>query len=253
MIPCPSCALDNPDDGKFCTGCGAKLAPLPPPPPAAPEATAVPGGPSRFCNACGAKVPADSTFCTSCGRPTAPAPPGTGPETGVGGRAAGASSASAAAYLAALDGRLAAAGFKAIDAPAVLGLDRFLRRKKFELMQVGMVTAVCGVKVLDGPATASYVKDYSKAVFDAAVGKKGFFARNAVQQLLVYPVLVVPSAKAGVAEFLSSHWPKHWMAFEFPVVAALGTGEILLHRGTPVWQALSHAGFRKQAESLFAV
>lgn len=234
MIACPTCAMDNPDDGKFCTGCGAKLAP-PPPPLAAPDAAAASGGPARFCNDCGAKVPADSKFCTACGRSAAPAP------------------ASAAAYLAALDGRLAAAGFEAIDPPAVLGLDRFLRRKKFELMQVGMVTAVCGVKVLDGPAAASYVKDYSKAVFDAAVGKKGFFARNAVQQLLVYPVLAVPSAEAGVAEFLSSHWPKHWMAFEFPVVAALGTGELLLYRGTPVWQALSHAGFRKQAESLFAV
>ena len=239
MIPCPSCALENPDDGKFCTGCGSKLALAPP----APDAAAAFGGPARFCNECGAKVPADSVFCTACGRSTAVAPPGAGPS----------SSASAASYLAALDERLAAAGFEKTDAPAVLGLDRFLRRKKFELMQIGMVTAVCGVKVFDGPATASYVKDYSKAVFDAAVGKKGFFARNAVQQLLVYPVLVVPSAEAGVAEFLSSHWPKHWMAFEFPVVASIGTGELLLHRGTPVWQALAHGGFRKQAESLFAV
>lgn len=252
MIACPTCALDNPDDGKFCIGCGAKLA-APPPLPAAPDTAAAGGGPSRFCNECGAKVPADSKFCTACGRSTAPPSTGAGPEAGAGGRPGGAASASAAAYLAALDGRLAAAGFEAIDAPAVLGLDRFLRRKKFELMQVGMVTAVCGVKILDGPATASYVKDYSKAVFDAAVGKKGFLARNAVQQLLVYPVLAVPSAEAGVAEFLSSHWPKHWMAFEFPVVAALETGELLLHRGTPVWQALSHGGFRKQAESLFAV
>jgi hypothetical protein len=252
MIACPSCAFENPDDGKFCTGCGAKLTP-PPPPPAAPEAAAGPGGPSRFCNECGARVPADSRFCTACGRSTEPISPGAGQEAGAGGRAGGAASASAAAYLVALDERLAAAGYEKIDAPAVLGLDRFLRRKKFELMQIGMVTAVCGVKVLDGPATPPYVKDYSKAVFDAAVGKKGFLARNAVQQLLVYPVLVVPSAEAGVAEFLSSHWPKHWMAFEFPVVVAIGTGELLLHRGTPVWQALSHGGFRKQAESLFAL
>jgi hypothetical protein len=230
MIPCPSCAFDNPDDGKFCTSCGATL--LPPPPP---QPVAAAEGPARFCTECGARVPKDSRFCTACGKTTEPGREG----IRVPGQAGG---ASAAAYLAALDERL-----------AVLGLDRFLRRKKFELMQVGMVTAVCGVKTLSEPATVAYVKDYSKAVFDAAVSKKGFLARNAVQQLLVYPVLVVPSVEAGVAEFLGSHWPKHWMAFEFPVVVSLGTREILLHRGTPVWQALSHSGFRKQAESLFAV
>jgi hypothetical protein len=238
MIKCPSCALENPNDGKFCTGCGAKL--LPPPPP-----TAAAEGPKRFCTECGANLPVDSKFCVACGKSFA------APDLGGGGAAAG-PIADAGDYLATLDQRLAAANFEKVEAPAVLGLDRFLRRKKFELAQIGVVTAVCGVKVLAQPATAAYVKDFSRAVFDAGTSKKGFLARNAMQQLLVYPVLVAPSAEAGVAEFLAGHWPKHWMAFEFPVVAALGTREILMHRSTPVWQALSHAGFKKQAESLFA-
>jgi Double zinc ribbon len=241
MIKCSACALENPDDGKFCTGCGAKLLPPPPPAPSASE------GPVRFCTECGAKIPPDSKFCTSCGRTTdaAAAGPGGAPPAGSG-------LASAAAYLAGLDQRLAANGFEAIEAPAVLGLDRFLRRKKFELAQIGMVTAVCGVKTLDRPASAAYVKDFSRAVFDAAASKKGFLARNALQQLLAYPVLVAPAVEPGVAEFLAGHWPKHWMAFEFTVVVSLGTREVLMHRSTPVYQALSHAGFKKQAESLFA-
>jgi hypothetical protein len=239
MIKCPSCALENPDDGRFCTNCGATLAPPPAPP----------AGPARFCTECGAKVPADSKFCIACGlsfgqnREAA----GGAPQT----PAAGAPTAQA--YLAALDARLAQNGFEPIEPPAVLGLDRFLRRKKFELAQVGMVTAVCGVKTLAEAATAAYVKDYSKAVFEFAVSKKGFLARNAVPQLVVYPVLVAPAADPGVGAFLDSHWPKHWMAFEFPVVVSLGTKELLLHRPTPVWQALSHGGFKKQAEILFAV
>lgn len=242
MIKCPSCAFENPEDGKFCTGCGKALERLP----AAPE------GPAKFCTECGVKIPADSKFCTACGQgfeagATAPAAgPATAPTSVTG-------SPLASDYLAALDSRLAASGFEKIDPPAVLGLDRFLRRKKFELAQIGMVSAVCGVKVLTEAATTAYVKDFSKAVFDFAVSKKGFFARNAFQQLLVYPVLVAPSAEAGVAAFLESHWPKHWMAFEFPIVVSLGTKELLLHRSTPVYQALSHSGFRKQAESLFAV
>mgnify|MGYP002263428393 CR=1 FL=1 len=58
MIKCGSCAFENPDDGKFCTGCGQALVR----PPAAPE------GPAKFCTECGAKIPADSNFCISCGK-----------------------------------------------------------------------------------------------------------------------------------------------------------------------------------------
>jgi hypothetical protein len=246
MIKCPSCAFENPEDGKFCTSCGKTLEPPP----------AAPAGPGKFCTECGARIPADSKFCTACGKgfesgASGPAAGGQAPPVHIATQAGG--SALAADYLAALDSRLAASGFEKIDPPAVLGLDRFLRRKKFELAQIGMVSAVCGVKVLTEAATTAYVKDFSKAVFDFAVSKKGFFARNAFQQLLVYPVLVAPSADAGVAAFLDSHWPKHWMAFEFPVVVSLGTKELMLHRSTPVYQALSHSGFKKQAESLFAL
>jgi hypothetical protein len=245
MTKCPSCFFENPDDGKFCTACGQTLDS---PPPAASE------GPAKFCTECGAKIPADSKFCTSCGKGFEAAGAGGGatvppvnvpPQGGV--------DASSSAYLAALDARLASNGFEKIDPPAVLGLDRFLRRKKFELAQIGMVTAVCGVKVLTEAATTPYLKDFSKAVFDFAVSKKGFFARNAFQQLLVYPVIVAPAVEAGVGAFLDSHWPKHWMAFEFPVVVSLGTRELLMHRSTPLYQPLSHSGFKKQAESLFAL
>jgi predicted nucleic acid-binding Zn ribbon protein len=245
MIKCPTCGFENPEDGKFCTGCGQALVRPP----------AVPDGPAKFCTECGAKIPADSKFCTACGKGFAPAgapEPGPAPAGHVAGSPGG-GAAFAADYLAGLDARLAASGFEKIEPPAVLGLDRFLRRKKFELAQIGVVTAVCGVKVLSEPATAAYVKDYSRAVFEFANAKKGFFARNALQQLLVYPVLIAPAADAGVMEFLASHWPKHWMGFEFTVVASLGTRELLMHRSTPVWQALSHSGFKKQAESLFAI
>lgn len=246
MIKCPSCSFENPEDGKFCMGCGKALAPPPAPAPGA-------DGPPRFCTECGAKIPADSKFCTACGQAFGTPGPGASASTAGGaGAPLPGQGGDAAAYLSELDARLAQSGFEPVEAPAILGLDRFLRRKKFELAQIGVVTVVCGVKALAQPATPAYVKDFSKAVFDAAVSKKGFFARNALQQLLVYPVLVVPSVEAGVAEFLAGHWPKHWMAFEFTVVVSLGTKEALMHRSTPVWQALSHTGFKKQAESLFA-
>ena len=234
MIKCPSCAFENPEDGKFCTNCGKTILL----PPAAPE------GPARFCTDCGGKIPADSKFCTACGKPF-------GAE-GVPIPAAGQAAPLALDYLAALDGRLAQNGFEKLEPPAVLGLDRFLRRKRFELAKVGMITTICGVKALPEAATAAYVKDFSKAVFDFATSKKGFLARNAFQQLLVYPVLVAPAVDACVEAFLDSYWNKHWMAYEYPVVVSLGTRQLLLHKSTPVWGAIFHASFKKEAESLFA-
>jgi len=235
MVKCPSCTFENPEDGKFCTNCGKTILL----PPSAPDA------PMRFCTDCGGKIPADSKFCTACGKPF-------GAE-GVSAPAAGTAAPPTPDYLAAIDGRLAQNGFEKMELPAVLGLDRFLRRKRFELAKVGMITTICGVKSLPEAATTAYVKDFSKAVFDFATSKKGFLARNAFQQLLVYPVLVAPSVDAGVEAFLDSYWNKHWMAYEYPVVVSLGTRQLLLHKSTPVWGAAFHAGFKKEAESLFAV
>jgi hypothetical protein len=238
MVKCPFCAFENPEDGKFCTNCGKTVAPPP-------ATAAAPDVPPRFCTDCGGKIAADSKFCTACGKPF-------GAE-GVTAPAGGAAAPPALDYLAALDTRLAQNGFEKLEPPAVLGLDRFLRRKRFELAKVGQITTICGVKALPEAATAAYLKDFSKAVFDFATSKKGILARNAFQQLLVYPVLIAPAIDAGLEAFLDSYWNKHWMAYEYPVVVSLGTRQLLLHKSTPVWGAAFHASFKKEAESLFAV
>jgi len=248
MVKCPSCAFENPEDGKFCTNCGITFLL----PPAAPDA------PARFCTDCGGKIPADSKFCTICGK-TIGQEGGHVPEVHVPTQGAAPTSGAgilappALDYLATLDSRLATNGFEKLEPPAVLGLDRFLRRKRFELAKVGQITTICGVKALPETATAAYLKDFSKAVFDFATSKKGILARNAFQQLLVYPVLIAPAIDAGLEAFLDSYWNKHWMAYEYPIVVSLGTRQLLLHRSTPVWGAAFHAGFKKEAESLFTV
>jgi class 3 adenylate cyclase len=44
---CPKCARDNPDDARFCVGCGNRF--------------------GRRCAKCGAENPADASFCKQCG------------------------------------------------------------------------------------------------------------------------------------------------------------------------------------------
>ncbi len=191
------------------------------------------------CPSCGFENPDDGRFCTDCGTPlgTGAAPPPVVPAP-----------ADATAFLAALDVRLAQAGFEPAAIPAPPGLDRWLRRVRFEIVQVGRVTVTCGVRVQAGAATVAGIREFSRTVFGAATARRSPF-----EQMLVHPVLVAPAAEPGVGAFLESHWPTHLLAFEFPVVVAWGTRELLLHRSTPLWGAVFHAGFRGEAERWFAI
>lgn len=234
MIQCSACGLQNPDDGKFCTDCGKPLAQAPP----------APAGTTAFCTNCGARMPADSRFCTACGVPVGsgtaavtPAP-GQAPANGE--------------YLPVLDARLAGNGFEKLEVPALLILDRWMRRKRFELAKTGMITTFCGIKLMNAPANAAAIRSFSESVFGFALSKKGFLARNAFQQLLVYPVLVAPSLESDVEAFLDSYWNTHYMAYEYPVAVSLATQQLAMHRPTPIWGAAFHGSFRREAESLFA-
>ncbi|NPV91619.1 MAG: RDD family protein [Firmicutes bacterium] len=86
---CSKCGTPNPDNSKFCQGCGNGLAvdqpaaqppaPPPSPPPAAPppptaapaswQASAAPGPAGWTCPNCRSQVGADKAFCTYCGTP----------------------------------------------------------------------------------------------------------------------------------------------------------------------------------------
>jgi hypothetical protein len=267
MARCQSCGTDNPDDSKFCTGCGAALVP------AAPAIEA-------RCSACGATLPADSRFCVACGRPAAaagpPAPahcascgaklePGSAfctacgiplaasarPAGGESPQAAGDLEAALAAYWAGLNGRLGQAGFEVVGQAAGLEADRVFKRQRFDLAKAGKVTTLCAVKWVPGALSAEAARSYSQTVFNFASGQKALLGRSSYQPLVVYPVLVSPACPPEVQTFLSSHWPKRLQAYEFPVVVALATKELFCHRSTPVWGMAFHAGFVREAGLLF--
>jgi len=264
MTKCRSCGTDNPEDSKFCTGCGAAVAPP------------VPAG-SPGCAGCGAAVPADSKFCVECGQPVGvprPAPPahctncgaklepgsefcvGCGvqvapPPPPFGSSGAGDTDAALAAYWALLDTRLGPAGFEAVGRGAGLDADRVFKRQRFDLGKAGKVTTLCAIKWIPGAPTAEAVRVFSETVFTFASTQKALLARSSFQPLVVYPVILSPACPPEAQAFLSSHWPKRFQAYEFPVVVALATKELFCHRSTPVWGLAFHAGFVREAETLF--
>jgi hypothetical protein len=165
--------------------------------------------------------------------------------------AAGGTEVALATYWVLLDSRLASAGFEIIEQAAGLDADRVLRRQRFELAKAGKVTTLCAVKWFPGTLTAESVRSYSQTVFNFANTQKKLLARSAFQPLVVYPVLVSPVCPPDAQAFLNSHWPKRFQAYEFPVVIALGSKELFCHRSTPLWGMAFHAGFVREAESLF--
>jgi len=263
MIKCQSCGMDNPEDSKFCTGCGAATAP---PAPAggltcAGCGAAVPedskfcvacgqpvgaprSAPAAHCTNCGAKLEPGSEFCAGCGVQVAPQPP-------TGGAGTGDSDTALAAYWSLLDNRLGPAGFVAVGQAAGLDADRVFKRQRFDLAKAGKVTTLCAVKWVPGAPTAESVGVFSQTVFTFAGSQKALLARSGFQPLVVYPVIVSPACPPEAQAFLSSHWPKRFQAYEFPVVVALATKEIFCHRSTPVWGMAFHAGFVREAETLF--
>ncbi len=223
MIKCPTCAFENPDDGKFCTACGKTLA-------APPPATNGPEGPARFCTECGAKVPADSKFCTACGKGFEG-----GAAAGSGGRvppgdvpapvlAGGAGGARVRRGLSRRPRRAAGRQRLREDRPAGRARPRPLPAP--EEVRAGPGRHGHGGLRRQGPDRSG------DRGLRQGLQQGGLRVRR-LQEGLLRPERLAAAPRLPRAHrprgrgrrrrsSSSSHWPKHWMAFEFPVVVSLG-------------------------------
>ncbi len=63
-VKCPSCSADNPAGAKFCSSCGASLAP---PSVKCPNCAADNPSGAKFCSSCGTALAAAAAHCSQCG------------------------------------------------------------------------------------------------------------------------------------------------------------------------------------------
>jgi len=220
-----------PADAKFCVGCGR---------PVVGQAAPV----IDQCRACGAKLEPGSQFCTSCGAPATS--PAEGQPVPI-----ATQDADTTAYLALLDQRMAQAGFLAAGAMTGLEANRIYTRQRYELKLLNKVTTFCAIKWMPGLVTADSIRLYSEALLRQAQAQRSTFSRITVQALFTYPVIVTNACSPDVCAYLEAYWPKHYMAFEFPVVVLPREKLLHCHRSTPLWGFAFHGGMLREAESLF--
>ena len=71
--------------------------------------------------------------------------------------------------------------------------------------------------------------------------------------LVTYPVVYVERIGPEVSAMIAEYSPKHFSAFEFPVIAERSTRRLHYCSKTPVWGAVYMAGFRAEVEQFLAL
>jgi hypothetical protein len=85
-----------------------------------------------------------------------------------------------------------------------------------------------------------------------AIGHTVPLPRGLGSGMVVYPVFTVQHAGPELLALIGGKAPKHWAAFEFPVVAELASGQLRRQEKTPVWGAAYFRRMRREADELFA-
>jgi hypothetical protein len=125
------------------------------------------------------------------------------------------------------------------------------QKRAFKVSKFGLVETVVAVFDCGDVGTVSRVRDRCGATFRYGLSEKFPLPRGLGSTTVVYPVFVgrdVSHLEAWVKEYA----PKHWSAFEFPVVVDLEEPSVAFNESTPVWGSLYYRGFRSFASHVLA-
>jgi len=129
-------------------------------------------------------------------------------------------------------------------------LDLVAVRSRFELSKFGKMTRFMLVAKVSG-VDASMVQDYSARTTKYALDNPHTgLPRGLGRGVLSIPVLVSEDfddeVKRWITETLA---PKHWAAFEFPVLISTSLRQLYYCKKTPIWGAAYYRGFRRFVET----
>jgi hypothetical protein len=155
-------------------------------------------------------------------------------------------------YLNMLDQWMKYFGFEAVVLEDNLGLDRIYSRYKTDIAKFGKSSTYSFVQFVEQGVDGNWMKQFSSNLFEFAYSHKKGIPIGLGGSLIVYPLLITNSVSFDLASFLKSYTPKHYSAFEFPVVMDFVNETLYYLQSTPLWGSLYYAGFRKEVHQLYS-
>jgi len=131
-------------------------------------------------------------------------------------------------------------------------LNYVAKRTKFEVDKFGFTTTIFQLakfpSVDSHPLTNFSVKSFKYAGKVSIPWPRGF-----LYSIVCFPVAIVDDIDTDITEFIrNKEPPKHWAAFEMPVVYSLSSRMLYYCEATPIWGQIYYDQLRQTINSVLA-
>ncbi len=122
----------------------------------------------------------------------------------------------------------------------------------YEVSKFGKMTRVITVTSMENVTTSDLVTDFSSLATMFSFDIRGsLLPRGFGGGLLSIPTIVSDGFGEEIKKWIGRNRPpKHWAAFEFPVLVSTVDRQIYYYKKTPLWGAAYYRGFRKFVEEV---
>src|SRR6267143_2580174 len=125
----------------------------------------------------------------------------------------------------------------------------------YEASKFGKMTRIVPVTSIDNVTTPDLVKDFSSRAMKYCLDNRdSLLPRGFGGSLLSVPTIVSEGFPEEIKKWIGGNRsPRHWAAFEFPVLVSTVDRQIYYYKKTPLWGAAYYGGFRKFVEEVLGV
>ena len=128
------------------------------------------------------------------------------------------------------------------------GIDRVYHKREFEITKFGMVDRFFMFHIMDTKLGKEGVRKICERMFSLSIENKIWIPRSMGSALITYPVFVSQGpTSSDLNRFFEGFNPKHYAAFEFPVLIDLSSNCLYYYQGTPIWGLVYYEGMRHEA------
>jgi len=125
------------------------------------------------------------------------------------------------------------------------------RRVEWSWSKLSLVDTFCILMHAPATMTPAQIEAISAQTFTYGLRHKTALPRILGSFVIVYPVLIMDCVPDDLREFMQrGYLPKHYIAFEFPVIVELITRRLYHTTATPLWGSAFYCGFRQEVGEL---